>query len=701
MQEYLSQNNKNQTKRRGAAIIAASLAALWLIIEVILFVLSIPGAEQTDFYKVCTGIEANEKITVTSSKTFKLSDDCGAIETLSFDAVVIGDRGAYETVSVTVSGYDPAVSRRITYKVQKFCVGNGKSERTVVRVDIPKNAAGLSVVFSHDGFDYELSNFKINSPDDASFNWGRSVIVFVIIALCWMSVRLDMWKTLWDCKKHGYLALVICLVCVMIATMATVALNPNREKTEYPLKGSVASYNQYIQQFDALQKGQLHIDFAPSKELLELENPYDYGSRDGVYYLWDRAFYDGKYYSYFGMAPILTVYYPYHALTGHLPSDDTVTAIFTVMTALFFSMAAVKWASMTSKKLPVAFVFIGTVCALASSQVFLIMRGYGKVYYIATIAGMAFLSMFIWLFLCGISGGVKLDTRKGKSPAWVRLVLLFLAGIAFGLCFLSRFNIALLAAFAIVPMLWFCMIRPYGEDGKGKFKRLGEIIPQLVCLAIPVAAALGYQLWLNAARFDSIFEFGTTYQLTVSDVSLNKLRLSDLPATIFHYFIHPISLMSDAPMVSLFYTSLSNYGHYVYVDTGMGLLSIPLMWGLFGSVGIFISKKYKLGSKLTLASVLLGLVAVAWFDFCLGGVIFRYTCDLTLLASFTSMAVVWAVYEDITDQSSVSVRTVNIAVTALFVLSAMISVSLALSINGNLTTYSPRLYVWFRSLFGG
>ena len=49
------------------------------------------------------------------------------------------------------------------------------------------------------------------------------------------------------------------------------------------------SYNPYVQQFDAFQKGQLHIDVEPEQELLELANPYDPAQRQGIYYLWDRA----------------------------------------------------------------------------------------------------------------------------------------------------------------------------------------------------------------------------------------------------------------------------------------------------------------------------------------------------------------------------------------------------------------------------
>ena len=288
--------------------------------------------------------------------------------------------------------------------------------------------------------------------------------------------------------------------------------------------------------------------------------------------------------------------------------------------------------------------------------------------------------------------------EEGQEQRWPRLVLYILAGIAYGLLFMSRVNIALLTAFAVLPMLWFRILTD--GSGKARFRPFGHIVSELFALGVPVICFVAFQLYLNYTRFGSFFEFGTTYQLTVSDVSLNKLRISDLPAAIFHYFLQPVSLNSDYPFVSLFYTKLESYGHYVYVDTGMGLLSIPLMWMLFGSVLVFANKKRSLAHKVTLGSVIFGMVAVALFDFCLGGVIFRYTCDLTLMGAFVAMAVAFSISEDVDGNGDeLLCRRSGYLTAALFVLSLLVSLSLAMSINNNLTAYSPSAYVIFRDLF--
>ena len=500
-----------------------------------------------------------------------------------------------------------------------------------------------------------------------------------------------------EINKQAVSAALLCLVCVIVAVVLSSLLCPYREGERYPFERPVSAYNPYEQQFDAFMKGQLHIDFAPDKALAELENPYDYYQREGIYYLWDRAYYDGKYFSYFGIAPIITVYFPCYLLTGDLPADDTVSSIFAVVTALFFSMAAVKLWAMLGRKTPMWLVWLLTLGALTSTQVFLVMRGATRFYYIATIAGMAFLSAFAWLFLCGISGTFCLTKGEGAAEkTWLKPLIFALAGVAYGLCFLSRFNMALVAAFVILPMLWFCIVRD-----NGKFRDLRKIIIELASLALPVVVAIAAQLIMNYARFDSFFEFGTTYQLTVSDVSKNKLRLGDVGYAIFHYFVQPLDFTKDFPLASLFYTTLEDYGHYVYVDTGMGLFAIPFMWTLFGSIFVFADKKQSVGRKAILASALVGMLVVAWFNFCLGGVIFRYTCDLTVVGALASLAVAFSLCENTSGEGETIAikRGVNIAFAALVTVSLFVCITLAFSTNANLTDYPEAVYKGFRALF--
>ena len=688
--------NGNKRKISAAAILAAALAAIWLALEILVFVIALPNSPQINGDDFCLTDKGENGYIVDRDRTLYFSADCGAVQTVSFVAYGEGTG----VLNMTVKGYDPSNSANIlTYAKESFAIENNKETKSVViQMDIPANAGEFLITFEHDGFDYSVDKIIFNERGAVNFNFARLLMVWAIILIFALLKYFDLWRVYFDPnkKEHAASALALCLVSVLIAVLLSGTLCPDREEVAYPFEATLNYYNPYEQQFDAFMKGQLHIDFEPSEELKALENPYDPASRDGVYYLWDRAYYEGYYYSYFGIAPILTVYYPYYLINGALPADDTVSSAFAIMTALFFSMAAVKLAAMYTKKLPLPILWIGTLGALFSTQIFLIMRGHSRFYYIAIAAGMAFLSMFIWLFLCGISGSLRLSTQNDKGIAWRRPLIFVFAGAAFGLCFLSRYNMALLAAFAIVPMLWFSVVKER-KDGKCKFRSLKRIIPELVALGAPVVIALGAQLVMNHLRFDSILEFGTTYQLTVSDVSQNKIRLADLPYAIFHYFLQPLSFWSDFPFVSLYYTKLQSYGHYVYVDTGMGLLSIPFMWSLLGSVWLFRDKNQSARRKTVVGAILLGALVVSLLDFCLGGVIYRYTCDLTLICAVLGLYIVYAISERASETGS-EVKT-NTAVTVLVVLTIFVSMSLAFSLNANLTDYSPSAYIAFRDFF--
>ena len=681
-------------KISAAAVAAAALAIVWILLEVAFFIAEIPFAPEMPGVDFCTAENEDGIYTIRGTSSVRFSEELGRIENVSFIAQAT-ESAEYnsKTVTVRVRGYDKADGGSlITYKTEKIAVGEKNSIRTTVNVDIPEDAGQIILEFGYEGGDYLVGEITFNYSGGASFNFLRAGVVLAAVALLYLCARFGLFDVYFDPQKHGAAGVALCLLCVIISLCLVGLFGTSPITVEYPFEFDAQYYNPYEQQFDALMKGQLHLDAAPSKGLLELENPYDYNSRDGVDYLWDRAFFEGRYYSYFGMAPIFTVYYPFYLLTGRLPSDSTVASVFAVMTALFFSLAAVKWASMYTKKLPIPMLFLGVVSALFSSQVFLVMRGRAKFYYIATVAGMAFLSLFLWLILCGISGTVRFSPKEGEEKRWVKLTLYALAGVAYGLIFMSRVNIALLAAFVILPMLWFRIIR----DGKS-FRNLKNIAAELVSLGAPVILLVGIQFGINYARFGSLFEFGSTYQLTVSDISLNKLRLSDLPAAIYHYFLQPLSLRSDFPVISFEPQRLESYGHYVYVDTGMGLFSIPIMWSLFGGIFVFANKKRSLVHKVTLAFLLVGSVAVAWFDFCLGGVIFRYTCDLTLLLAFAAMAIVFSLSEEAVECGES--RGGNITLALLLTVSLLVSVSLLMSLDGNLTAYSPEAYVTFRDLF--
>ena len=110
--------------------------------------------------------------------------------------------------------------------------------------------------------------------------------------------------------------------------------------------GGTSSNNIYYQQFDAYVKGQLHLDVPVDDRLLTIANPYDPLKRNGITVLWDHAFYNGKYYSYYGHAPIYLVMLPIYWISGYVPTN-----LFVLQVGVLFSIFAILLAALEIIKL--------------------------------------------------------------------------------------------------------------------------------------------------------------------------------------------------------------------------------------------------------------------------------------------------------------------------------------------------------------
>ena len=491
----------------------------------------------------------------------------------------------------------------------------------------------LALVFSESD-SFTVTSIRINSDYKFQFNFVRFFVILSLLLSLYLFSRLNFRRESLSeltLERKRLLAVFLCLVSVIVALVMGCLLAYGGTETEYPLEKSVNNYNNpYVQQYDAFKKGQLHFDYEPSDKFLELEDPYNVADRTGHYYLWDRAFYDGKYYSYFGIAPILTVYAPYELLTGSLPSDSFVTVTFTVIAALFFTLTVVAYVWIHKIKIPVTMLILSIPSGLFGTCMFLIARGYAPYYYIAVLSSMAFFFAFAF---CSV---VAFSRKRGSASRYVWLAL---SSLSFSLLFLSRMNLALGAAVCIIPALFIFIV--FNRDGRSA-KR---VLLELLALGSVVLATLIFTFVYNYLRFDSIFEFGTKYQLTVSDVSYNTFELSDLFFAVYHYILSQFDFSPTFPFFGLKYAYDVSYGNYLYSDVCFGVLAIPLCLALFYGICVFKDREVRKSSKLLLSAGLFSLLCVAALNLSMGGVIFRYSADLTAIAVPMSLFLLFGFYE--------------------------------------------------------
>ncbi len=683
----------------------------------------------------------------------------GGISSITFD-IRYTDKSVKDILpapSVTVTATDPRTTWSgggfITVITETFAVGeNGRYESVALYPSIVNDASGdLRLSFSNLKGIVELQNVRINVPPAFSFSLLRFAVVFLLLLTpAFLSIR-GLFFGVYDpsSRAHRYGVKTAVLFTLLLSLFFVSAFLNKNEAIPYPLEGAVRYYQPYVQQFDALMKGQLHLDVPVSDELLALENPYDYLSRVDADPLWDRAFFEGKYYSYFGVTPLLVVYFPYYLLTGALPSDAFVLSFFLFITAVFIPLCVLKWVDLHEKRrLPLSVVYLGAITAFVGSMMLLIARSVTPFYYIATLSANAFLSIFLYLILKAV------ECKRLRD----RAILYALAGLAYALVLHSRLNVALLGAFIVIPYLIFRVLkRRESEDAaeasedtvetsegtvetsegtaeiegtrpgrreavpsrllrslsrlRSFFAPLRELLISSLALGLPVLVGLIALLSLNHLRFGSILEFGTSYQLTVSDVRYNVVTLSDLFPAVYHYFFQDLETSAFFPFFSIGRESLSDYGRYVYTDSSFGLFSLPLFCSLFASPALLFLKDRTRYEKLLLIFLILGLFTVALFNFSLGGVIFRYVADLTLLASLGSVFLCFALLSDAPPAKGDGIdgglsavdrtkkRALTVAVLLFFVASCTVALLLSISYNGNLTKYASGVFISVKRFF--
>ncbi len=567
---------------------------------------------------------------------------------------------------------------------ERIAVGT-RARRTTVYLNSLGSASGMIIDFPELDREITVSDIVINQAYKFGFDIVRFAVIFVLLAVIYV-LKSGMGKQL--CREITYNQAAL-LSCAVSCTAAIIfwALGSSGEAGSYiayPLEVGTEYYQPYIQQFDAFIKGQLHFDVQPSAELLALENPYAPSERDGIYYLFDRAFFEGKYYSYFGIAPLLVVYFPFYFITGFLPMDSTVMGIFSLITAVFLPLAVIEWAKLRKADIRPWFAGVCALGAYFASMALLIQRGRTPFYYIASAAGMAFVSAFAFWILKAL----------GQKKQFARVAFMALAGVSFGLGFLSRINSVLPAALIIAAFVIIYLIESI------KAKKLGAFFAEMAALALPVAGAIAFSLYYNYIRFGDIFQFGTDYQLTVANASLYEIGAGGIFPSLFHYFLQPFEFSAQFPFITFSYLPLADYGKTVYIDSSFGIFALPFMLSLLLCPVLFKSKRVGKNGKILLAVSLFSLVLTAFLNFCLGGVIFRYTADISLPAALLSAVIlletvlIW--------QKEHSVKAVRLAkkcTLALVGITACISLSASFMINGNLTAYSPDFYIAARDFF--
>ncbi|HIV54670.1 MAG TPA: hypothetical protein H9898_02680 [Candidatus Anaerobiospirillum stercoravium] len=325
------------------------------------------------------------------------------------------------------------------------------------------------------------------------------------------------------------------------------------------------TYDIYTQLLDAFLKGQFNIDLPVDPRLLSLTNLYDISAWiNSTNYCWDLSLYEGKYYAYFGIAPLFLIYFPVYWLTGMVPTAALVCGVFSFLGCWAFTWALYVLGRVLRIRANLLIVFLTEVALVFSSMVFFIQISLSSYHFL-------YLICFLFFSLAvACSYGLLIDPERINR----KRILLLVLGIAVPFIVMSRPH-------ALLYVLMLCAVPLFGY-----FKALPNHLKrcqQAAFLAVPLLAGALWVMWYNYARFGSIFEFGISYQLTFVDYTSYDTGYfwEKLRNAVFHYFIEPIGLSREFPYFVLKTNQYLSNGNNLYLAGRVSLFSFPIFMLLF------------------------------------------------------------------------------------------------------------------------
>lgn len=405
-----------------------------------------------------------------------------------------------------------------------------------------------------------IRQIVVNAHKPLEMSFGR-LFVLSVLALCILAIRDASWKAERKEKKAGTEFATVVLVGAAIILPAAILIEANayikidRHFLPYQLLA------------EALADGQPYLKIEPSDVLKAMDNPYDYTARvdlgleDNIDYLWDTAYYNGHYYTYFGIVPCLVIYLPAWLLTGKHISEPAV--VLSCAIAFYFGVWALvrSWCRRYHYAIPYVLQMVATVTIFLGSNIMGCL-GNPDAHDVPRLCGMVFLAWGMHFWIASLNTGT---TEEAKQPLlWQMSIGSFFMALAVG----CRPNLALYSFLAIV-IFWNYRKKKNGEDIATVRKRyLALILPY-----IPIALGLMYY---NYIRFGSITDFGFAYNLTVQDCSRTVISLDKVVLGIYDYLLKLPQMEYCFPfLVSGSFAELNNLGHAtVYITYCFGGLLV-------------------------------------------------------------------------------------------------------------------------------
>ncbi len=426
--------------------------------------------------------------------------------------------------------------------------------------------------------------------------------------------------------------------------------------------GEIAYHRkQYEKMAVSLSHLRLYLEYDVDEKLLAMENPYDNDARNaaGVNIHWDHAYYNGRYYMYFGVVPVCMLFLPYLLLTGQSLKTYHATQIYTgfiiIGIFVFFSFLRKRFFPKMSDFIVTA---LGTAFSLASVWYF---SEAPALYCTASSSAVCMMLWAVIFYFWAVFSSAGFNARIASAVC---------GAVCGALCFGCRPPVALANIIAVPLFIVFI------KNEKITKKNLWKIF--LIFLPYIIIGAL--LMIYNFKRFDDPFEFGQSYQMTFYDQQDLGFRTRLNFRSVFTGF------------KAMFFEARRPDSLFPYVRFGGVLAEFPIF--LIGILGCFLPPSVRKSMRdnglwPTALMILASPFLITFSEVLMSPIMLeRYHADIYFLESILTFIAIGCVYMTYRNNPLV----MNITVTVFCIITAVTAVLLFFVPNDyNLTEYFPDL----------
>ena len=435
-----------------------------------------------------------------------------------------------------------------------------------------------------------LHAVTVNRDYPSSFNYIRFFIIVLSALFIYLFKRsLTFYKSVESqgSNMKAVTAVLILAAVIIAVMMSSISMSSN--------DFSMTSGNQMTQELvDAFEKGQAELTTSPSTELLSMGNPYDWSARSeqNVSALWDHVLYNGKYYSYYGIGPVVLMFLPYHLITGYYFPSIWATTLFTSLGLIFIGLFFYQLIKKLFPDIPLSLYTAALVTIYASCGAWYCTI-ISNFYEIAQSSG----------FCCVAIGAYLLVKSNVFTKGEIRKRSLFFSSFFLALAVTCRPTTAVWCVVAVAFIIA-GIFKQRREKAAAK-----QIVIYLVLALVPFVVIGGGQMIYNYIRFDSFTDFGIDYSLTINDFTKAEFHTQLAAIGFYDYLFAPPSFSGDFPYIGTNVSTLGVNGYYfVATNNGCGLLFRALpVFALFLSP---YALKYVKKENKARAAVLFSLTAI-------------------------------------------------------------------------------------------